>query len=157
MSRLLRSSPVTVFVPTAGLLLLALLILATAGPARAQDAVSGLYVNQADQRASIKLLLAPSEKDGMPVGRVWGVVSYKDPRSRTDTCTFEFQSTVKSDVITCRDAMNPGCRVVVHLVEGGALLDVAPECVPVYCKGAGHIPSGLYARTAQKTKKHRRR
>ena len=155
MSRLLRLSPVTVSGRAVALAFFALLLLA--GPARAQDAVSGLYVNQADPRATIKLLLAPSEKDGMPVGRVWGVVSYKDPRSRADTCTFEFQSTVKSDVITCRDAMNPGCRIVVHLVEGGALLDTAPECLPVYCKGAGQIPSGLYVRTAQKAKKHRRR
>lgn len=157
MSRLLRSPSASFFLPSTGLALLALLLLGFAAPAPAQDTISGRYVNQADKRASLKLLLAPSEKDGMPVSRVWGVVTFKDPGSRTDTCTFEFQSTVKSDIITCRDAMNPGCRIVLHLVEGGALLDAAPECLAVYCKGAGHLPPGLYARVPNKQKKHRRR
>jgi hypothetical protein len=139
-----------------GLAMFGALAMGVPRPVAAQpvsDVISGLYANEADPRATIKLLLAPSEKDGRPVGRVWGVLSFKDPRAKTDTCTFEFQSTVKSDVITCRDAMNPGCRIVLRLVEGAVVLDAAPECLAVYCKGQGLIPQGVYARAIPKRAK----
>ena len=126
-------------------------------PATAQpDAISGLYVHESDPRATVKLLLAPSEKYGMPVGRVWGVVSYKDPRNKYDSCTFEFQSTIKSDLITCRDAMNPGCNLQLRLLDRGVVLNVAPECLPVYCKGQGMITQGLYVRVPDKAAKKKR-
>lgn len=143
--------------PCLALLALAACLLAAASPARAQpDPVSGLYAHESDPRATVKLMLAPSEKYGAPVGRVWGVVSFKDPRRPYDSCTFEFQSTLKSDVITCRDAMNPGCNLQLRLMDRGVVLDVAPECQPVYCKGQGAIPQGLYARVPDKPGKKKR-
>ncbi len=139
---------------TTGLLsLCAFLLLAATHPAFAQpDAISGLYVHETDPRATIKLLLAPSEKYGQPVNRVWGVMSFKDPRSRGDSCMFEFQSTVKSDVITCRDAMNPGCEIRLRLVDRTVILDAAPTCFGVYCKGQGMILEGIYVRAAKGAK-----
>jgi hypothetical protein len=161
MSRLLRLTPVPVSrlaCLALGLTCLVVLGLTAARPGLAQpDAISGLYVHEADPRATIKLLLAPSEKDGMPVGRVWGVLSFKDPGSRADSCMFEFQSTIKSDVITCRDAMNPGCRLSLRLLDRAVALEAAPECLAVYCKGRGVIPPGVYVRTAPGSKKSRRR
>jgi hypothetical protein len=140
-----------------GLALLTSLCLA-ARPAAAQpDAISGLYVHETDPRATVKLLLAPSEKDGMPVGRVWGVVSYKDPRARADSCMFEFQSTIKSDVITCRDALNPGCNTQLRLQDRTVILDTSDECLAVYCKGHGTIPRGVYVLQPKRAKKSRRR
>lgn len=130
---------------------LGLLILAATAPAQtlAPDTISGLYVHSSDPRATIKLLLAPSEKDGQPVDRVWGVMSFKDPRSKADSCMFEFQSTVKSDVITCRDAMNPGCEIRLRLEGRTVILDTAPACFHVYCKGQGMIIEGVYTRTGK--------
>lgn len=134
-------------------LLFAALCLILAAPAAAQtlvpDTISGLYVHSSDPRATIKLLLAPSEKDGQPVDRVWGVMSFKDPRSKADSCMFEFQSTVKSNVITCRDAMNPGCVIRLRLEDRTVILDTAPACFHVYCKGQGMIIEGVYARTGK--------
>ncbi|QLA15405.1 hypothetical protein [Desulfolutivibrio sulfoxidireducens] len=151
-----RRFPIRPRFPRATVLLLslcALLLLAAARPALAQpDAISGLYVHQDDPRATIKLLLAPSEKHGQPVNRVWGVMAFKDPRSRADSCMFEFQSTVKSDVITCRDAMNPGCEIKLRLVDRTVILDVAPACFGVYCKGRGMILEGIYVRAAKGSK-----
>lgn len=117
------------------------------------DTISGLYVHSTDPRSSIKLLLAPSEKDGAPVDRVWGVVTFKDPKQKGDTCTFEFQSTVKSNVITCRDAMNPGCEIRLRLEDRTVILDAAPGCLGVYCKGRGMIIEGVYTRTTKGAKK----
>jgi len=119
------------------------------------DPISGLYVSEADPRATVKLLLAPSEKYGVPVGRVWGVVSYKDPRRKADSCMFEFQSTLKGNVLTCRDAMNPGCEIQLRLVEGTVILDTDPRCLTVYCKGQGRVVEGVYVRTAKHGKKSR--
>jgi hypothetical protein len=113
------------------------------------DAISGLYVHSSDPRASIKLLLAPSEKAGQPVGRVWGVMSFKDPKAKADSCMFEFQSTLKGDVITCRDAMNPGCEIRLRLEGRTVILDTAPTCFNVYCKGQGMIVEGVYTRTTK--------
>jgi len=131
---------------------LCLVVMATL-PAMAQtlapDTISGLYVHSSDPRATIKLLLAPSEKAGQPVDRVWGVMSFKDPRSKADSCMFEFQSTVKSDVITCRDAMNPGCEIRLRLEGRTVILDTAPTCFHVYCKGQGMIIEGVYTRTGK--------
>ena len=129
-------------------------LLAGAHPAaaqpRVQDTVSGLYVHSTDPRATIKLLLAPSEKAGAPVDRVWGVMSFKDPKAKGDTCMFEFQSTIKSDTITCRDAMNPGCQIRLRLEDRTVILDIAPTCFQVYCKGHGLILEGVYTRTIKK-------
>lgn len=131
-----------------------LVLLTLARTASAQpETISGLYVHETDPRATIKLLLAPSEKDGQPVDRVWGVVAFKDPASRTDSCMFEFQSTVKSDVITCRDAMNAGCEIKLRLVDRTVILDAAPACGGVYCKGQGMILEGIYVRAGKGLKK----
>jgi hypothetical protein len=119
------------------------------------DTISGLYIHESEPRASLKLLLAPSEKDGQPVGRVWGVVSYKDPRNKADSCLFEFQSTLKSDTITCRDAMNPGCAIRLRLVDRTVILDTEPQCLTVYCKGRGRVMEGIYVRTTKGAKKSR--
>ncbi len=131
---------------------LCLVVMATL-PAMAQtlapDTISGLYVHSSDPRATIKLLLAPSEKAGQPVDRVWGVMSFKDPKAKADSCMFEFQSTVKSDVITCRDAMNPGCEIRLRLEGRTVILDTAPTCFHVYCKGQGMIIEGVYTRTGK--------
>ncbi|MEF3697236.1 hypothetical protein [Desulfolutivibrio sp.] len=140
--------------PTGCRLLLALcLVLAATLPAMAQtlapDTISGLYVHSSDPRATIKLLLAPSEKAGQPVDRIWGVMSFKDPKAKADSCMFEFQSTVKSNVITCRDAMNPGCEIRLRLEDRTVILDAAPTCFHVYCKGQGMILEGVYARTGK--------
>ncbi len=155
-----RRFPICPSCPRAALLrlsLCALCLLAATLPARhaqAQpDTISGLYVHETDSRATIKLLLAPSEKNGQPVNRVWGVMSFKDPRSRADSCMFEFQSTVKSDVITCRDAMNPGCEIKLRLVDRTVILDVAPTCFGVYCKGQGMILEGIYVRSTKGAKR----
>ena len=144
-------------------ILVAALCLAVFGPLAALDAsaqtgpdtISGLYVHQSDPRATIKLLLAPSEKNGQPVGRVWGVVSYKDPRVKADSCMFEFQSTVKSDTILCRDALNPGCLMRLRLVDRTVILDVGPQCLTVYCKGQGRVIEGIYVRTTKRARKGR--
>jgi len=116
------------------------------------DTISGLYVHSSDPRATIKLLLAPSEKAGQPVGRVWGVMSFKDPKAKADSCMFEFQSTIKGDVITCRDAMNPGCEIRLRLADRTVILDAAPTCFSVYCKGQGMIIEGVYTRTTKAAK-----
>ncbi|NDY55663.1 hypothetical protein G3N56_02765 [Desulfovibrio sulfodismutans] len=133
------------------------LVLAAMLPAMAQtlapDTISGLYVHSSDPRATIKLLLAPSEKAGQPVDRVWGVMSFKDPKAKADSCMFEFQSTVKSNVITCRDAMNPGCEIRLRLEDRTVILDAAPTCFSVYCKGQGMILEGVYTRTGKGGKK----
>jgi hypothetical protein len=138
---------------------LVLAVLCLAAPASAQtgmpDTISGLYVHSSDPRATIKLMLAPSEKAGQPVDRVWGVVSFKDPKVKADSCMFEFQSTVKSDVITCRDAMNPGCEIRLRLVDRTVILDAAPTCLGVYCKGRGMVIEGIYTRTTKDAKKSR--
>lgn len=157
MSRLLRLASLW-SARALGLGLMAMLGLLPVPTAQAQpDAVSGLYVHESDPRASVKLLLAPSEKDGVPVGRVWGIVSFKDPRAKADVCTFEFQSTIKSDVITCRDALNPGCRMQLRLVDRTVILDTARECQAVYCKGHGQIPPGVYVRVPPRPSKKRHR
>jgi len=126
-------------------------------PAAAEppDPISGFYVSEADPRATVKLLLAPSEKNGVPVGRVWGVVAYKDPRVKADSCMFEFQSTLKGNVLTCRDAMNPGCEIRLRLVDRTVILDTDPRCLTVYCKGQGRVVEGVYVRTTKHGKKSR--
>lgn len=161
-----RRRPVVVFIsglPLSALswllLCVSCLLAASLGPqpvaAQPVDTISGRYVHESDPRATIKLLLAPSEKNGMPVGRVWGVVSYKDPRVKSDSCMFEFQSTVKSNVITCRDALNPGCEIRLRLVDRTVILDTDPRCLTVYCKGQGRVVEGIYVRTTKGAKKSR--
>lgn len=150
--RQVRGATILVALAAMGLLI----GLPAARPARAQampDTISGFYIHESDPRATIKLLLAPSEKNGQPVDRVWGVVSFKDPKRKADSCMFEFQSTVKSDVITCRDAMNPGCALRLQLVDRTVILDADQSCLAVYCKGQGLLPRGIYVRTTKGAKK----
>jgi hypothetical protein len=124
------------------------LVLGLTGLAQAQyGSITGLYVNETNPNASIKIKHIPAKEGVKPSKNIRGVFKYKDPANPQDSCMFEFHTTMeKAPSLILVDDINKHCLVRGELLEGKVNVTVSADCMPVYCKGAAKIPAGMYVK-----------